>query len=42
MTQRAVIARKQAQQDIRETVTYYLSEAGQEVALGFIEALEKA
>lgn len=42
MTQRAVIARMQAQQDIQETVTYYLNEAGQEVALGFIEALEKA
>ncbi|RUP29244.1 MAG: type II toxin-antitoxin system RelE/ParE family toxin [Curvibacter sp.] len=42
MTQRSIIARKQAQRDIHDTVTYYLDEAGQEVALGFIEALKKA
>jgi toxin ParE1/3/4 len=39
---RAVIPRAQANRDVDEAVAYYLREAGEDVALGFIDALEKA
>jgi len=37
-----VIPREQAKRDVDEAVAYCLSEAGEAVALGFIDALEKA
>jgi len=37
-----VIPREQANRDVDEAVAYYLSEAGDAVAFGFIDALEKA
>ena len=42
MKAKAVIPREQANRDVDEAVAYYLSEAGEAVALGFIDALEKA
>jgi toxin ParE1/3/4 len=37
-----VIPREQANRDVDEAVAYYLTEATEAVALGFIDALEKA
>lgn len=37
-----VVPREQANLDVDEAVAYYLSEADAAVALGFIDALEKA
>jgi toxin ParE1/3/4 len=37
-----VVPRKRANQDVDEAVAYYLSKAGEAMALGFIDALEKA
>jgi toxin ParE1/3/4 len=37
-----VIPREQANRDVDEAVAYYLSEAGEAVAMGFVDALEKA
>jgi toxin ParE1/3/4 len=37
-----VIPRRQANQDVEEAVAFYLQEAGEAVALGFIDALEQA
>lgn len=42
MKAKTVIAREQAHQDVDEAVAYYLSEVGESVALGLIDALEKA
>ena len=42
MKAKAVIPREQANRDVIEAVADYLSEAGEAVALGFIDALEKA
>lgn len=42
MKANAVIPREQANRDVDEAVAYYLGEAGEAVALGFINALEKA
>ena len=42
MKAKPVIPREQANRDVDEAVAYYLSEAGGGVALGFIDALEKA
>jgi len=42
MTLKPVVPRAQAQQDMDEAIAYYLSEAGESVALGFIDALQKA
>lgn len=42
MKVKPVIPREQANLDVDEAVAYYLSEAGEAVALGFVEALEKA
>ena len=41
MKAKPVIPREQANRDVDEAVAYYLSEAGEAVALGFIDALEK-
>jgi toxin ParE1/3/4 len=37
-----VIPREQASRDIEESVDHYLSESGEKIALGFIDALERA
>lgn len=42
MKAKAVIPRAQAHRDVDEAVAYHLSAAGHAVALGFIDALEKA
>lgn len=42
MKAKAVIPREQANRDVDEAVSYYLSEASEAVALGFIDALEQA
>lgn len=42
MKAKLVIPREQANRDVDESVAHYLSEAGEVVALGFIDALEKA
>ncbi|MCX7563752.1 type II toxin-antitoxin system RelE/ParE family toxin [Xanthomonadaceae bacterium XH05] len=42
MKTKVVIPREHANRDVDEAVTYYLSEAGEAVALGFIDALERA
>lgn len=42
MKAKAVIPREQANRDVDEAVDYYLIEAGEAVALGFIDALEQA
>lgn len=42
MKTKPVIPREQANQDVDEAVAYYLSEAGEAVAMGFVDALEKA
>ena len=42
MKTRTVIPRQQANRDIEEAVDRYLAEAGEQVALGFIDALERA
>ncbi|MEW6444487.1 MAG: type II toxin-antitoxin system RelE/ParE family toxin [Pseudomonadota bacterium] len=41
MKAKPVVPREQANRDVDEAVAYYLSEAGEAVALGFINALEK-
>lgn len=41
MKVKPVIPREQANRDVDEVVAYYLSEAGEAVALGYIDALEK-
>ena len=42
MTATQVILRAAAQQDVDDAVAHYLEEAGTDVALGFIDALEGA
>lgn len=42
MRAKAVIPREQANRDVDEAVAYYLNEASEAVALGFIDALEQA
>ena len=42
MKPRQVIPRQRANQDVEEAVDHYLQEGGEAVALGFIEALERA
>ena len=42
MTAKPVLPRERALRDIDEAVDYYLTEAGERVALGFIDALEQA
>ena len=42
MKSKAVIPRELANQDIEEAIAYYLSEAAEQAALGFIDALEQA
>lgn len=42
MKSKPVIPRKLANRDVDETLNYYLSDGGDQAALGFIEALEQA
>lgn len=42
MKPKPVVPREQARRDVDEAITYYLAEAGESVALGFIDALEQA
>lgn len=42
MTAKPAVARQQARLDVDEAIGYYLAEAGESVALGFIDALEQA
>ena len=42
MKRKPVVPREQANRDVDEAVTYYLAEANEAVALGFIDALEKS
>lgn len=39
---KAIVPRALANRDVEDAVDHYLAEAGENVALGFIEALEKA
>lgn len=42
MSSKTVIPRARALLDVKETIDYYLAEATEEVAIGFIDALEHA
>ncbi len=42
MKAKPVIPREQANRDVDEAIAYYLSEATEAVALGFVDALEQA
>ena len=42
MKSKAIIPREQTNRDVDEAVAYYLTEANEAVALGFIDALERA
>jgi toxin ParE1/3/4 len=39
---RPIIPRELANRDVDDAIDYYLEEAGQEAALGFVDALERA
>lgn len=42
MKTQPIIPRTQANRDVEDAVAYYLGEAGEAVALGFIDALQRA
>lgn len=42
MTPKPVVPRELARRDVEEAVNYYAQEAGERIALGFIDALEAA
>ena len=42
MSLKRIVPRRRAIRDIDETVAYYLKEAGEKAALGFIDSLERA
>ncbi len=42
MKHKPIVPREQAHRDVDDAVVYYLSEATEAVALGFIDALEQA
>jgi len=42
MTAKVVVPRDQAHRDVEEAVDHYAREAGADIALGFVEALEAA
>jgi toxin ParE1/3/4 len=37
-----ILPRESASRDVEDAVDYYLNEAGEQIALGFVEALEQA
>ena len=42
MTKKPIVPRAVAQRDVDDAVDFYAKEAGEKVALGFIDALERA
>ncbi|SEE58164.1 Plasmid stabilization system protein ParE [Rhizobiales bacterium GAS188] len=42
MSARPIVPRERARRDIEEAVDYYAREAGEQVALGFIDAVDRA
>ncbi|MBL8439249.1 MAG: type II toxin-antitoxin system RelE/ParE family toxin [Zoogloeaceae bacterium] len=42
MTAKPIVPREQASRDVDEAIGYYLAEASESAALGFIDALEQA
>ena len=42
MKAKGVVARARAEQDVNDALDFYLGQASQKVALGFIDALERA
>ena len=42
MTSILVVPRQLAQEDVEQAVDHYLTEAGQDIALNFVDVLEKA
>ena len=42
MTSKPILPRESASRDVEDAVDYYLNEAGEQIALSFIEALEHA
>ncbi|MDF0491083.1 type II toxin-antitoxin system RelE/ParE family toxin [Sphingobium sp. H39-3-25] len=42
MTAKAVVPRAQAHRDVEDAIDHYAREAGADIALGFVEALEAA
>ncbi len=42
MNSKPTIPRESASRDVEDAVDYYLNEAGEQVALGFVDALEQA
>jgi len=42
VTAKPIVPRELANRDVDETIAYYLSEASDEVLLGFVDALERA
>lgn len=41
MKRKPVISREQARADVQEAIDYYMSEAGADLAVGFVNALEQ-
>jgi len=42
VTSKPVVPRQRAREDIEQAIGHYVAEAGQDIALGFIDALENA
>ena len=42
MKNKPLVPREQANRDVDDALAYYLSEAGERVAMGFIDAMEQA
>ncbi len=42
MKSKPIFPRETASRDVEDAVDYYLNEAGEQIALGFVEALEQA
>ncbi len=42
MKRKSVILRQQAEQDVDDVISYYLSQTAGQAALGFIDAIERA
>jgi len=42
VTPKHILPRESASRDVEDAIDFYLSEAGEQVALGFVEALEQA
>lgn len=42
MKSKPILPRESASRDVEDVVDYYLNEAGEQIALGFVDALEQA